>query len=265
MKKNIYSIICGLLVFITVPAAAQKITPVYSGTLRYNTLEKLDSVKKEFSDMLGKVYSVNIGKSLKNLYIPEDKEVVVKQDGVSFNVTKKKEKYLFLYTTKQEIKILEYSYLGKEYEMVLPDLTLYWRIRDLEFAKRFADDLVYFQNMQHFVNLKDVEDFDLVAAKYRALKEKPPISEDERKFIVQANAMTQSKNYNQAIEFYEKAILVDPTNPMVYNNQALLFVMVGRYDEAINRMKKYLKLVPDAPDARSAQDKIYEWEAMMAK
>jgi tetratricopeptide (TPR) repeat protein len=264
MKKVRYLIICGLLVYCTIPAAAQKITQVYSGTLRYNSIEKLDSVKKEFSDMLGKVYSVNIGKSVKNLYIPEDKEVVVTQDNVSFNISKK-DKYTLPYTNKQEVKILEYSYLGKEYKLELPELTIYWRIRDLEFAKRLADDIVYFQNMQHFINVKDVKDFDTVAAKYRALKEKPPISEEERRFIVQANAMSQLKNYKQAIEFYEKAIQVDPTNPMVYNNQALLFVMVGQYDEAINRMKKYLKLVPDAPDARAAQDKIYEWEAMMPK
>jgi len=28
-------------------------------------------------------------------------------------------------------------------------------------------------------------------------------------------------------------------------------------------MKKYLILYPDAPDARAAQDKIYEWELML--
>jgi hypothetical protein len=28
-------------------------------------------------------------------------------------------------------------------------------------------------------------------------------------------------------------------------------------------MKKYLMLVPDAADAREAQDKIYEWEAFI--
>jgi hypothetical protein len=30
-------------------------------------------------------------------------------------------------------------------------------------------------------------------------------------------------------------------------------------------MKKYLLIEPDASDARSAQDKIYEWEIMMHK
>lgn len=197
-------------------------------------------------------------------YIPEDKELTVTKDSVTFNISKNK-KYTFFCSNTQDIKALEYSYLGKVYEIELPGLTVYWKIKDLEFAKKFADDLVYFQNMKQFVSVKDVEDFDAVAAKYRALKEKPKVTEEERKYIVQANAQTQLKNYKQAIEIYEKAIKVNPTNPMVYNNQALLLAMVGRYEAAINRMKKYLKLVPDASDARAAQDKIYEWEGMMQK
>jgi len=35
------------------------------------------------------------------------------------------------------------------------------------------------------------------------------------------------------------------------------------YTFAITYMKKYLMLVPDAKDARGAQDKIYEWETMI--
>jgi len=264
MEYAKYLLVCGLLVCCTIPATAQRITPVYSGTLRYHTIEKLDSVKKEFSDMLGKVYCVHIGESLKSLFIPEDKEVVVTPDSVSFNVSKK-DKYTLRFTNKQVIKVSEYYYLLKDYQMELPELTVYWKTKDLEFAKRFADDIVYFQNIQHFLNVKDVEDFDAIAAQYRALNVKPPISEDERRYIVQASAMSQLKDYKRAIEFYEKAIQIDATNPMVYNNQALLFAMIGQYDEAINSMKKYMKLVPDAPDARAAQDKIYEWEAMMPK
>jgi len=44
---------------------------------------------------------------------------------------------------------------------------------------------------------------------------------------------------------------------------ALLCAQGNRFKSAIDYMKKYLLLVPDAPDARSAQDKVYEWEAML--
>jgi len=49
---------------------------------------------------------------------------------------------------------------------------------------------------------------------YRALKVKPSISEEERRYIVQANAMVQAKNYNRAIELSEKAIAMNSTNPL---------------------------------------------------
>jgi len=265
MKNIRYLIICGLLVYFAVPIRAQKITQVYIGSLKYNSVEKADQVKREFSDMLNKVYYVQTNKSIKTGHaLPDEKDLTVTKDSVSFNITNRK-KYTYLRANNQEVKVLEYSYLGKIYEIELQGLTVYWKIKDLEFAERFADDLVYFQNMKNFIVLKDVEDFEVAAARYRALREKPAISEETRKFIVQANAQTQLKNYKQAIELYENAIEVDPTNPMVYNNEALLLAMVGRYDAAINRMKKYLKLVPEAVDARAAQDKIYEWEGMVPK
>ncbi len=38
--------------------------------------------------------------------------------------------------------------------------------------------------------------------------------------------------------------------------------MAGDYVAAIDAMNRYLELAPDAPDARQAKDKIYEWEAL---
>jgi hypothetical protein len=46
---------------------------------------------------------------------------------------------------------------------------------------------------------------------------------------------------------------------------ALLSAQMKRFNSAISYMKQYLMLVPDAKDARSAQDKIYEWELLMNK
>ena len=56
----------------------------------------------------------------------------------------------------------------------------------------------------------------------------------------------------------------DPTcYPAAYYNLALLEGQMNLPFAAITYMKHYLLLVPDAPDARSAQDKIYEWELLM--
>ena len=50
-----------------------------------------------------------------------------------------------------------------------------------------------------------------------------------------------------------------------YFNLALLSAHTGNYLYAIINMKKNLLLVPEAKDARAAQDKIYEWELKMEK
>lgn len=44
---------------------------------------------------------------------------------------------------------------------------------------------------------------------------------------------------------------------------ALIAAEMKTYSYAILNMRKYLLLMPDAEDARKAQDKIYEWELNM--
>ena len=138
---------------------------------------------------------------------------------------------------------------------------------DITDAQSFADDLYFIQRQlikSRFVSL--LTKFEPIAAQYAALKVKPPVSEDQRKFIVQANSLNQQKQYGIAIELYVKAIQLDPTAyPAGYYNIALLDAQLGYFENAIFEMKKYLLLMPDAPDARSAQDKIYEWEIMISK
>lgn len=97
---------------------------------------------------------------------------------------------------------------------------------------------------------------------YRAMKTKPPVTEEQRRHIVQANAMAEKKDYSAAIDLYRKALNVDRLSyPAAYYNMALIFSQMGRRQAAIVFMKVYLLLVPEAEDARRAQDKIYEWEA----
>ena len=132
-------------------------------------------------------------------------------------------------------------------------------------AQRIADDLFFVQKHIEKDNAVALEAFKEKAAQYRALKIKPPISEEQRKFIVQANAFNERKEYAKAISLYQKAIEVDlVSHPEAYFNLALLSAQVQRYKPAIAYMKQYLLLVPEAKDARAAQDKIYEWEALAA-
>lgn len=123
----------------------------------------------------------------------------------------------------------------------------------------------------HGINRSEV--FDKILVEFHetvknnnTLSEKPTITEEQRKYIVQANSKNEKKEFQEALNLYKKAINVNPFSyPSAYNNMALLAAQIKDYCYAIFNMKKYLMLVPKAEDARAAQDKIYEWEAEIGK
>jgi tetratricopeptide (TPR) repeat protein len=133
---------------------------------------------------------------------------------------------------------------------------------------RELPDLLFY--MQYYCGkrfyIEELEKFRQVADYYQTLIEKPTISEEQRKYIVQANALNDNKDYTAAIQYYDKSIAVNPLSyPAGYYNLALIASLAGNYSYAILNMKKYLLLLPNAADAREAQDKIYGWEALTTK
>ncbi|HKI76997.1 MAG TPA: tetratricopeptide repeat protein [Ignavibacteriaceae bacterium] len=109
--------------------------------------------------------------------------------------------------------------------------------------------------------LKELEEFRILSQNFRELTEKPSITEEQRKFLVQANVRNDEKKYTEALALYEKALKINPfTYPSAYYNMALISAQLKKYKYAIFNMRKYLMLVPEAEDARKGQDKIYEWE-----
>jgi tetratricopeptide (TPR) repeat protein len=114
--------------------------------------------------------------------------------------------------------------------------------------------------------IEELERFRQTADNYQTLTEKPTIAEEQRKYFLQANALNENKDYQSAIQYYDKAFAVNPVSyPAGYYNLALISSLAGNYNYAILNMKKYLLLLPNAPDAREAQDKIYGWEALTTK
>jgi tetratricopeptide (TPR) repeat protein len=132
-------------------------------------------------------------------------------------------------------------------------------------GKEVADLIFYMQHrfaVKYY--MKDLESFKIIAADYQKIGEKPEISEEQRKLLIQGNAMNEKMNYDQAINFYDKAIAINPlSSPNSYYNYALIASVAEKYELAILNMKKYLLLMPNAEDVRSAQDKIYEWETFI--
>jgi tetratricopeptide (TPR) repeat protein len=189
------------------------------------------------------------------------KDILVHDDRIDFRIKRQTNSLNFSDLTVDSIKFLTFSNRA-----VIELKNLYLITTNLEKANyaRFEElwkDLIYIQKQQ---GETAITHFEEIASKYRELREKPKVSEEQRKLIVQANLFNQQKNYSKAIELYKMAIEFDQIGyPAAYSNVALLFAQINKFRDAIIYMKEYLLLEPDGSDARSAQDKIYEWEAQI--
>lgn len=91
------------------------------------------------------------------------------------------------------------------------------------------------------------------------------LPEEANKYKVQAEGAVRDKAFDDAADLYVAALKIAPWWPVGHFNRALVLGETGDYEMAKREMNYYLRLVPDAPNARAAQDKIYEWERLDAK
>ena len=236
----------------------------------YPSGQEMGNIKTAIAGILQKDTKI-VDKASKKWGNPKD--VMVLDDRIEFSI--KNQKMIINFSDLLEYDIETGETMMSEnngpfnliyYEMELWNCTIYFRMKS-EPAYLLASDLFFIQQRIRKDNFSSqLVLFKPIAEKYRSLKEKPAISEELRKFIVQANAFNQKKQYSDAIYAYSNAIKSDPVSyPAAYSNLALLSAQISKYDAAIFYMKEYLLLVPDATDARSAQDKIYEWESMITE
>lgn len=101
-----------------------------------------------------------------------------------------------------------------------------------------------------------------ITSTYRALPLKPIFPEEARRLSVQAETLSRNDNASGAIQKLGDAIQMAPWMPILRYNLAMAQAMEANYSAAITTMNHYLELAPDAPDARQAKDKIYEWETL---
>ena len=91
------------------------------------------------------------------------------------------------------------------------------------------------------------------------------LPEEANKYKVQAEGAVRDKEFDDAADLYAAALKIAPWWPVGHFNRALVLGEIGDYEMAKREMKHYMQLVPNAPNARAAQDKIYEWERLETK
>jgi tetratricopeptide (TPR) repeat protein len=167
----------------------------------------------------------------------------------------------------EQLMNTDFGYRVKAAPAGYPQGVQLWNVLALFFVDKdltqcVFDEVKFIQQdmRQKYVD-REMGNFPRLVAEYRAMETKPKVTEDQRRFIVQANSWTEKKRYDMAIDMYLKALQLNQISyPAGYYNLGLLYAQEGDYMAAIVCMKKYLLLVPEAGDARIAQDKIYEWE-----
>jgi len=89
---------------------------------------------------------------------------------------------------------------------------------------------------------------------------KPELPESARRFKVQAEVAIRNKDFEDAVRSYGEALKLAPWWSEGYYNRAIILGELGRHGEAVDEMQRFLRLEPASPLARTAQDRIYQWD-----
>lgn len=134
--------------------------------------------------------------------------------------------------------------------------TLYWW--GFESAKAFATAWYVLSQPRHLQNPSTDHAFSDAVKRYQDAPQTH--AETLRRIQVQVESALKEHRVPEAATLYRDALKTAAGWPEGHFNLALLYAELEFYTDAINEMRRYLFLVPTAPDARAAQDKIYEWE-----
>lgn len=150
-----------------------------------------------------------------------------------------------------------------------PGLVVWWENHDLAYARAFVDAVAavkyYRSGADVAADAAAFARFQQEARAWRALSSRPPLPEEVRRLRMLAEDAFRGKDLEGAVELYEQGLLLQPLWPEGQFNAALLYGELGVYGQAVIRMKRYLELSPDAPDAQAARDQLTIWQAKVGR
>jgi len=196
---------------------------------------------------------LNVISEQKEYYLPK---ITVGYHKLMFRASDGKELAINL----KDIVSLEYSHRKAMTQyMISIDYQHLLLTTDFEAGQRAADAIFLLMQDAKNEGLGNLR-FEETAKAYRSAAVKPVMSEEVRRYKAQAEGAIEDKRFEEAIDLYGEALKLAPWWPEGHFNRALVLSEIGEFNAAVTEMKRYLKLVPDAADARAAQDRIYDWE-----
>ncbi|MBZ5702668.1 MAG: hypothetical protein LAN84_12580 [Acidobacteriia bacterium] len=102
--------------------------------------------------------------------------------------------------------------------------------------------------------------FKAHAEAWRRMATKPAHPEEIERAWVLAEDAIKEKHFGSAAAYYDEGLEKFDMWPEGYYNAAMVFAEIKLYGEACAHMKRYLEMVPEAPDAKAARENVYIWE-----
>jgi len=107
----------------------------------------------------------------------------------------------------------------------------------------------------------ELASFSNQTAAWRALSVKPALSIAVEKKRLLAEDSFANKDFFATARHYNEGVALYPEWAQGWYNLGFLYDQLNMYWEAAYCMKHYLILLPNAPDAAAAREKVLLWEA----
>ncbi len=75
------------------------------------------------------------------------------------------------------------------------------------------------------------------------------VNQKAQELIQKGDKLVEDGKYDEALDFYEKAFIINPNDPDLWNKKGIALRSLGRYDEAVECFNQSLKISPRDLDA----------------
>ncbi len=109
-----------------------------------------------------------------------------------------------------------------------------------------AKQIIRSSNYSQYLELSPAERLEKIL-QTQDLLNAPEIATEEQADLLYTigRLFTASKNYEQAVTSFDRAIQIEPNFPNAWLNKGFAFTMLGRYEDAVLNFRKTLKLAPE--------------------
>jgi hypothetical protein len=248
------------------PGPLAKLTPMIARVLVRDLLSKRELVSTPDECIACGVPFLETKTYGISLY--ETKNLKLSRSQLTFDVDQLTQANRTTLSTLLDFAVSDYIYSGNGFVWAggkgsrVPNISIF-KWTDPADGERFtqAVNLLIYEAHKSTATPDDLASFETIAKNWRENPASRPKPNDEmtRNRVLAEQAINE-KDLVRALMHYEQGLEAFPTWPEGWFNAAFLYGELGEYEGAASRMRRYLALMPEAPDAAAAREKIIIWD-----